>query len=196
MRILLILLFVNLPARAYEIPAHLKGGDLIFLSLDCYACKLIEATTHSPYSHVGTIDREETGDLMVIMAVSPRVTRVPLRWLVSKALGQPLFMRIRDPQKLGWAERALEIARRYLGRPYDPDFILGDEKLYCSELIYFSFNGATQNPEIPFRLKVMHFAPFTTKWAEVLGHPPPEGQMGVSPGDLTASPYFEKILLL
>ena len=173
---------------ALQLNTGLVNGDLVLVSLNCYACKLIEATTQSPYSHVGIIENRG-GKLFVIMAVEPVVMEVPLEQLLQRAQGPPLIMRVKDPQNSNVGEQGLAKAKTYLGRPYDNNFVLGDDKLYCSELIYYSF------PQIPFRLKVMHFAPYTEQWTQVMGHPPPEGQWGISPGDIANSPFLEKIPL-
>jgi hypothetical protein len=190
----LAVIFVTAPgASGADLQRGLRPGDLIFVSMNCFACKLIEETTHSPYSHVGIInfraqDRFGHGLWTVIMAVEPKVTEAPLTWFLQHVNGTPKFMRLNLPETTAVAAAA----EKYLGRPYDLDFIPGDQKLYCSELIYFSFLKVF-GAETPFKLAPMNFEPFVEQWSSLLGHAPPQGLPGINPGQIANSQALEQI---
>ena len=168
----------------------LQSGDLVFLSLGCRMCELIEKTTASPFSHVGIVQIVKGEEPSVIMAVPPQVMRVTLSEAVVNAKKPPVFMRMRSLENQRLAELAVQKAAAFLGRPYDDDFVLEKSKLYCSELIYFSFLEASGERFSLFKLQPMKIDPFSKEWEELLGHSPPEGKLGLSPGDLARSSYL------
>ncbi|MDZ4676602.1 MAG: YiiX/YebB-like N1pC/P60 family cysteine hydrolase [Oligoflexia bacterium] len=170
----------------------LKPGDLIFLKMPCYVCSLIEKTTNSPFSHVGILDRDASGAWVVIMAIEPKVMAVSLQYLLSRINSQPVYMRMKSVNGQILAIKAVQNARRFIGTPYDSEFKLGISELYCSELVFYSFMNANNGNPV-FLLRPMTFKPFTSEWTSVLRHPPPEGLLGISPGDLARSIYLQRV---
>jgi hypothetical protein len=186
----------------------LQPGDLIFVSMDCYACKLIQETTRSPFSHVAIITKDESGKLLAIMAVQPKVMEVSVDFFYKNSLIPPQVMRMKSREGQDIAAIASHLARYYLGAPYDDEFtgaasglvkhfldfqnqsefVLGPPKLYCSDLISYNFLNATGNRITPFPLVKMDFGKFQNQWEKMLGHPPPQGKLGISPGDIARSP--------
>lgn len=71
------------------------------------------------------------------------------------------------------SELSDELVRKFLGKPYDPDFTWSDDKIYCSELIAKIF-GLPPEP--------MHFD--TTLWPQRYWKF--EGQPGLSPDKVFA----------
>ena len=199
------LLVVLSTTSSYGLSPNLREGDLIFVSLNCYACKLIQATSNSPFSHVAIITKDtSTGALTAVMAVEPNVVQVPLDFFYKNSLIPPQVMRMKSQEDQAIASLASEMAKYYLGTPYDSDFtsassnlikhfldgkfVVGPEKVYCSDLISYSFFNATSNVKMPFPLVKMDFGNYKNEWATILGHPPPQGQLGISPGDIARSP--------
>lgn len=181
MRWFLLLLF-TFPAQA-----EVRPGDLYFVSMPCYACPLIEKTTGSPYSHVAIVEEVGAHDTTLIMAVEPVVSRVSLRFIQQHTQGRPQkFMRPRD-----FSPAALARLRGFLGVPFDSSFLPGTDRLYCSELAHFVFLGRDGAPI--FALRPMRFSPFEAEWTTLLGHAPPEGELGISPGDLATSPLLQEV---
>jgi uncharacterized protein YycO len=93
--------------------------------------------TESPWSHVGIVEVASDG-VFVIEAVAP-VSRTPWqRWRARGVRRRVLVMRARalEPARLA---RAVEEAKRQLGKPYDPLFGWGDDAFYCSELVSKAF---------------------------------------------------------
>jgi hypothetical protein len=123
------------------------------------------------------------------MAVPPKVLSYDLAELLRLVPKPARLSRLKmsGEERLAVTQGALG----FLGRPYDPDYHLGAEKLYCSELVYFAFQGALGR-EV-FSLVPMDFGVNFDRWAQVLGHPPPQGEPGLSPGDINRSPLLEII---
>lgn len=188
MRSVWILALVLIAARLAPLAAGSKPriGDLALASLPCAICPLIELTTKSPYSHIGIVDEDSDGALYVIEAIGPKVRRVTIEAFVKSARGKVKYYRMSSPENLRVAQRAAEAARGFLGRPYDPAFVLGPERLYCSEMVYFAFLAANEGRPV-FKVKPMTFAPYSPLWSGYLGSPPPEGELGINPGDIARS---------
>lgn len=189
-KLLLILVFIF---GAVSSAGGLQKGDLVFLSMPCQACQLIEETTGSPFSLVGILDPDPSGRLNVIMAGEPSVGEISLGTLVEHARAPAVYMRMNTALGQAWAMKATDVARQFIGTPYNPNFAWGTDSLYCSELIYFSFFIASGRTQSPFQVQAMHFEPYSSQWADLLGHSPPEGQPGLSPKDISESRYLEKI---
>jgi uncharacterized protein YycO len=177
-------------------PRNLQKGDLIFVSLNCFACKLIQQTSHSNYSHVAIIQEDAvTHALSAVMAVPPKVIEIQgLNYFYDNSLIPPLIMRMRTVQTQTLARLAADMARNYIGRPYDSDFESGPRKLYCSSLLSNSFKDAAKNisdsMKDPLPFIPMDFSIYKAEWAKILGHPPPQGKLGISPGDIERSPLL------
>jgi len=183
----LALFFAGLLSQA----GSLQPGDLVFLSMPCYICPLIEKTTGFPYSHVGIVVPESAGRWGLVMAVEPKVMEVDLQYLLGR-LGParpPLVMRMKTKEGQALAARAAVLSRSYLGIPYNHQFRIDNQSLYCSELVYFAFFRANNNQEV-FPLTKMTFKPYTEIWRRALGTAPPEGLPGITPADIAHSPHL------
>lgn len=184
MTVLISLWFLN-PAQA----TVLKSGDLIFISLTCRACPLIKKTTRSAFSHMGILEVRGDEDVFVIHAISPRVTIEPFQKFLARTKKPAVIMRMKSFEGQQVAARAAQAAKRYLGRPYDVKFRVGEDAIYCSELIYYSFMVANNNQPV-FPLIPMTFKPYEEEWHQLLGPYLPEGEPGSNPGDISRSPQL------
>jgi hypothetical protein len=182
------MIFLSWSAHATE----LQNGDLIFMSWPCYECSLIEKTTGSPFSHSAILYQNAAGVWMAIMAVEPMVQEVTVDFLKAKALKPLVFMRMKTIGHQKLAMQAAVVAHSFIGTAFDGKMEWGAEKLYCAELIYFSFLEAN-NGEPVFIARPMSFEPYFSQWKDVLGYNPPEGQTGVNPGDLAKSSLLKII---
>lgn len=123
----------------------LRSGDLIFLRAgDSNFEKAISGSTRgldADFTHVGILDITG-GDTTVIEATPGRgVTVTPLSELLAD--GQDaVFVEVDDSA----ASRATEIARRYIGQPYDWEFLPGNGAVYCSELVQISYLRPDSTP--------------------------------------------------
>jgi hypothetical protein len=118
----------------------LKNGDLVFQTQRSSQDLAIMYATGSLYSHMGIIKIPPDGEPHVIEAVGP-VREVTLsRWIRQGIAGQLTIKRIRnlDP---AIADKMISQAGKLFGKPYDIFFTFGDDKIYCSELIYDLLKG-------------------------------------------------------
>lgn len=118
----------------------LKNGDLVFQTQRSSQDIAIIYATGSLYSHMGIIKISPDGEPHVIEAVGP-VREVALsRWIRQGIAGQLTIKRIAnlDPDI---ADKMITQAGKFFGKPYDIFFTFGDDKIYCSELVYDSLKG-------------------------------------------------------
>jgi len=192
-------------ARAFE-P---REGDLLFQDLDSGPlCKAIERVTKGyagwNLSHVGIVGRAEGAPPLVIEAMPGGVRATLLSdFLVRSrdADGRPKVVvgRLRLGHRR-LAARAVDAATGLLGKPYDDVFAIGNDRYYCSELIYEALR-IVNGGEPLFDLAPMTFKDPATGatdpvWADYfqkLGIPIPEGKPGINPGSLSRSPKIEII---
>jgi hypothetical protein len=121
-----------------EPSAEWRSGDLIFLESRSSQAVAIRAATASRWTHVGLVAVDEEGRVTVIEAVEP-VREVPVEAFLARGGAWAGARLVELPLAEGWPARVLASARAELGRPYDPLFDWGDERLYCSELVWKAF---------------------------------------------------------
>ena len=176
---------------------ELKTGDLIFQDLACgELCDAIEAVTKEQLhvarpslSHVGVVIRKGSKTFVLeaygdVVALTP-IGEVMARKQDSASSVIPLATIHWLPK--GFQKRLQRAADRYVGRPYDDRFAIGDGTYYCSELVYEIFKQANGSREF-FRLSPMTFGvrgssarKVWERYFEQLKIPVPEGQLGLSP---------------
>lgn len=134
---LLVLLGLAASARAGEIPP-LKTGDLVFQTTSGGQSTAIMMASRSPYTHMGIIELDKSGQPTVVEAVGPVRTIAFDKWLAKGAGRRVTIKRVKglkDTQALS----ALARAHYYDGRPYDVFFYEARDAIYCSELVYAAF---------------------------------------------------------
>lgn len=174
---------------------ELRDGDLVFQDLDCGPlCDAIEAVTQGVnnynFSHVG-IAAIENDTAFIYEAIGQGVQRTQWKNFSNRS-GKVVVGRLK-PEFEQTIEPALHYVNYTLGVPYDEEFLLGNKKFYCSEMIYEAFKKAT-NTEF-FELAPMTFKPldadtFFSAWVdyyENLNTPIPEGELGLNPGSISRS---------
>ncbi len=200
-----ILLFIACNESKEE--SFYKEGDILFQDLDCgAACDAIESVTEGvdgwDFSHCGIV-AEIDGQLKVVEAYG-EVQAVDIDTFLLRntdSTGKPKVV-LGRPKHKELAVKSALLSKRYIGMEYDSEFKLGDDKYYCSELVYECFKKANGG-EAYFPLNVMTFkAPgtdsFLNFWVgyyEDLGVPIPEGDSGINPGAISRSEFLEIIAL-
>ena len=132
------------PAAEYEPQA----GDLVFQSLPHDPLiDAIEGSTGSPFSHCGIVKLRDPvkkhGDRWVVIEAVGPVKETPLSWWIAQGRGSAyVVFRLRAPL-VEKVPAIIAAAERYLGRPYDINYDMDDEKIYCSELLHKAIRDAT-----------------------------------------------------
>lgn len=130
---------------------ELREGDIIFQREFSDQSEAIIAATHSKYTHMGIIFLDG-GKPYVYEGIQP-VTRTPLvDWIRRGENGHFVVKRLRADQHKNADFSALKKeAARYLGRDYDWLFGWSDERIYCSELVWKSYQRALGVELCPLR---------------------------------------------
>lgn len=185
----------------------LADGDFIFQDLDCPLCEAIESVTTAyngySFSHVGLVKRTED-KIYVGEAISSGVQWTPLDIFVSRSMeeGTPqlLVMRLKEEAQ-NLIPGAIQFIEENQDAAYDSIYVYGDDKYYCSELLYDAF--AVGDAPL-FRLEPMtfkakestRFLPVWIAYYEGMNREIPEGRPGINPGGISQSPLLEPIFVI
>lgn len=197
---LAVLLFLALPAQAKEFQPQV--GDILFQDLDCGDfCDAIEKVTEGidgwDFSHMGLVDQKD-GKWIVYEARGVGVVASDYHEFIKRgvnAKGNPKILVGR--LKKGYAKlvpEGIRQVRQLLGKPYDPLFVIDNDKYYCSEMIHLAFKRANSGKAIfkeePMTFKdpdTKEFFPIWVDYFEKLGAKIPEGAPGLNPGGMSRS---------
>ena len=215
--ITLILIIFSSCVSEKEKEFQLQVGDFLFQDLDASPlCEAIEAVTpgynNGNFSHVGIIIKggdpilqnvdskfEEKyfynlqQDYRVLEAIPAEVTTTRIDSFLNNSLDS-----LSNPKVI---VGRLKVEYRYLikdairflngkiGVKYDDEFLLNNEKYYCSELIYEAFKK-----EDVFELAPMNFMnkenkimPIWQNYYDKLNMKVPQGELGINPGLMSIS---------
>lgn len=197
-----LLIFSNLDAMSQAPNIEFKEGDLVFQDLDCGPlCDAIEAVTEGykgrDFSHVAIIIKEKNR-LRAIEAIGSEVRTISIDslFLRTPSKNKYLIMRLNDEYQY-LSKNISKNSLQYIGKKYDDRFIMNNDSLYCSELVYEVFNSSIKNETI-FHLQEMTYKePGTNKffqaWVDYyksLNSSIPEGLPGINPGLISRSAYL------
>lgn len=186
---------------------QLQAGDILFQDSDCGPfCEAIEKVTFgvggAKFSHVGMVIPKGTNQLVVMEAITAGVVETPLDTFFNRSFDDNKNSKVvvgrlkKEHQHL--IPKATEFAKTKLGLAYDDVFNILNNKYYCSELLYESFNYANDNQPI-FQLQKMTYKdpdtkatfPIWEKYFEDLKVPIPEDQPGLNPGGMSRSRFID-----
>ncbi|MFN0050938.1 MAG: YiiX/YebB-like N1pC/P60 family cysteine hydrolase [Planctomycetales bacterium] len=164
-----------------------RDGDIVFQHLPSKLGSMIREVTDSPYSHCGMIAHRHSKPY-VLEAIGP-VRYLPLReWLKQGDRSQFAQMRLKEvtDEQIAAAIRAAE---KFLGRPYDIQYELDDEKIYCSELVYKGYlRGAGLEVGKQETLGELKWEPHEAFIRAITGGPLPLQRVMVTPAAVANSP--------
>lgn len=196
-------------AKLNKATPDIQTGDLLFQKWETSDfAKAINAVTegadNEDYAHVGLVLSLD-GELKVLEAVTGEgVVLRPLEKFLNASTtsdGKPRVAIGRLEQDFAAAIPSInEWALYTVGMSYDSLFIYGNDKYYCSELIYDAFNVNVEGNDV-FDLAPMTFKDPTTKdyfpvWVDYFAEynqAIPEGELGINPGLLSRSDKIDII---
>ncbi len=201
MRILLFsisfFLFISTNSAQTTIP-KLKEGDLVFQDLDCGPlCDAIEAVTEGyqgrDFSHVAIIVKINN-EMRAVEAIGSYVKSTSIDSLFLRCPNPNKYLAMRlHPEYLHLINPACKYAISTIGKPYDDRFILNNDSLYCSELVFNAYHIFDLQP-MTYKDPVKgHFFPAWIDYYKSLHAFIPEGLMGINPGLISRSPYLYAI---
>ncbi|MFN0080433.1 MAG: YiiX/YebB-like N1pC/P60 family cysteine hydrolase [Prosthecobacter sp.] len=173
-----------------------RQGDIVFQSLPHIpVIDAIEGCTHSPYSHCGIVVKQD--DVWYVLeAIGPvRITRLD-RWIDQGREDAFAVCRLKPDfqPKVG---AMITAAEKFIGLPYDIQYELDDEKIYCSELIYKGFKAATgQALGKIVKLGDLDWKPHAQVIRAIAGDPVPLEREIITPRDLAKAEQLEEVLPL
>lgn len=119
-----------------------KEGDLIFHISNSAQSQAIQQATGSRYSHMGIV-LFKNGQPYVFEA-SKTVRYTPLKsWIARGNGGHFVVKRLKKPLTTAQVKQLYVLANRYEGKDYDLTFEWSDKRMYCSELVWKMYQGAT-----------------------------------------------------
>jgi hypothetical protein len=130
--------------NAKEGSPEVRDGDLIFQTSRSSQSLAIQRATGSPYSHMGLILFRD-GKPYVFEAISTVQFTALDRWIARGTGGQFVVKRLRNASKTltpATIEKLRRAARKFEGRAYDLAFDWSDGRIYCSELVWKSYDRA------------------------------------------------------
>ncbi len=139
---LLILLLIYVISKLWYFTYSPKEGDIVFQSLpSADLVDAIEGVTNSPYSHCGMVIKKD-GEWFVREALGI-VRDTPLdRWIIRGEDFKIDAFRLKNEYQK-YIPLFIQKSGDYLKRPYDSQYRMDDESIYCSELVYKAFRDAT-----------------------------------------------------
>lgn len=164
----------------------IKEGDLIFQTSLSEQSKAIQLATKSKYSHCGLIYKEGN-DFVVFEAVQPVKKTLLDKWIARGENGKYVIKRLKNAEQVLTPEtlqKMKQVGNEFNGKNYDLTFEWSDDKIYCSELIWKTYQRAT-NIEIGKLGKLSDFDltndVVKSKMKERYGDKIPKDELVISP---------------
>ncbi|MCU0429691.1 MAG: YiiX family permuted papain-like enzyme [Cytophagaceae bacterium] len=111
-----------------------REGDIIFQSTSSGQGMAIQLATHSEWNHVGLLVRKNN-NWMVLEAVQP-VCLTPLQAFIERGDNQSYVVKRLKKGTFAGGSCLAEYQQKNLGKSYDLYFGWGNDRLYCSELVW------------------------------------------------------------
>ncbi len=182
-----------------EDAGNLRNGDILFQEFPSPQSIAIKIATNSEYTHCGIFFYDDSGKGFVWEAVQPvRIT--PLDSWIGRSQDSFYVAKRIDGSDSLLTDSVLLAMKSYtteqLGKDYDPYFNWGDDRLYCSELVwkaYFSCLGIRLCEPRPIKDYNLANPLVQAKLKERYGDNIPYDEPAVSPQDLFDSPLLHEI---
>jgi hypothetical protein len=171
-----------------------REGDILFQSLFFNdVVHMIEHSTGSPYSHCGIVVLKE-GKWMVLQAIGPVKETSLQSWTEQGRGGNYAVYRLK-PEFQRHIPGMIAAARRMMGRPYDIQYEMDDEKIYCSELIYKAYQATSGDRlGLTCTLADLDWKPHVATIKAITGGRIPLEREMITPRALSAARQLELVL--
>ncbi|HXC06775.1 MAG TPA: YiiX family permuted papain-like enzyme [Bacteroidia bacterium] len=139
---------VKITREQIEANLNLHDGDIIFQSSRSAQSQAIQLATHSKYSHCGLIFKLDSGSknsYYVLEAVQPVKWTSLETWISHGEGGHYVVKRCMSDPPLppSMLQELKTTGEQYLGKNYDLYFGWGDDRMYCSELVWKVYHQVT-----------------------------------------------------
>ena len=190
-----IILALSSPA-AFASDQVLKPGDIIMQESNSGQALMIKRASRSNWTHVGVVLSSNSGKLQVLEAVTP-VRFTPLKTFISRTQKYQI-LRLKNPIGLSpeIRKKAVDYINKQIGKPYDRQFLWGDNKMYCSELVwkcYKNIFGVELCKPQPFEFYNLEDPLVKKAIKERLDGKVPKNHKVVAPGDIANSKLLVEI---
>ena len=184
----------------------LRDGDFLFQDLDSSElCEAIEAVSEgykgSNFSHVGLVIKQDN-KVLVIEAIPPKVVLTPIDTFLKRSNdnnGNPKVIVGRLKSKFqNYIDQSLNYCLNRIGDKYDDEFIFDNNSVYCSELIYNSFNNEQIFKAQPMKFEDPSNEEIAKIWQEYylkINKPIPHNKLGINPGLMSTSNAIEIVYI-
>lgn len=205
-----VLMLVSLGVRA-QFKFTPENGDLLFVGIpgdysldeDTMSSAIASSTGDGNinYIHTAILEVDEAGEVYVLDAtikygVYKRSWESFLKDFTLKDGSLPLLevYRLKDTEGI---DGFLANAESYIGEEYDCWFLPGNDKHYCTELVYDSYirNGAHifQSKPMNFKNADGEFPLYWEQLFALIGSAIPQGQPGTNPQDMIKDPQIYRV---
>jgi len=181
---------------------ELQEGAILFQDLDKDSIdsaieKVTKTNLKYNFTHVA-IAVKHNNELQILEAISTGVQITSIDTFLNRNLknGKPKVVvgKLNSEFRV-MIKDAIKHGKSLIGLPYDDAYTIGDNSMYCSELLYEMFHHVNPNTTT-FQLKPMTFKdPKTNKtldfWVNYykeLHKTIPEGKLGLNPNGMSTSP--------
>lgn len=200
--VVMLLIVVSLSAMCQKMQrggiASLREGDLLFCAKQNGnpITDVTQGVDGMKIDHVAIFHRVG-GKLFALEAIHKGVCLTPIDSFMAR---RETVVAARLKDTVGVA-LSVERALKYVGKPYDFNFMPDDSASYCSELVqkcYRYKNGELVFKPIPmsFHDKTGKITPYWKDYYSRQGLQVPEGEPGSNPGDLSRSGAIKIICIL
>lgn len=142
-------------ASAEENPYLLQEGDIVFSSSPAGQGQAIIDATQSPYTHCGIVFQQD-GKLMVLEAVEPVGVTTLASFISRSRPGTFTARRLKTPLAPAAYQKARDWGKEQIGIHYDARFRWDDQTMYCSELVWKTYEKAGVRLCEPGRFRDYH----------------------------------------
>jgi uncharacterized protein YycO len=176
----------------------LKSGDIVFQNAQSGQCKAIELATHSQYTHCGIIFWKNN-KCYVLEAVQPVCYTLFDDWVERGLDKHYAAKRLKDQSILtdSILTAMQKDGEKYLDKDYDIYFGWGNDKIYCSELVWKIYKETT-GLEIGELHKLKDFDLTSKEVKQIMkqryGNDIPYDEQVVSPSNIYDSSLLETVI--